>query len=238
MTAAVYQGYDDWKGWSSDRFFRCSDRQRAYYAGELAGIKLDGARVLEIGFGNGEFLCYAREKGATILGTELLEELVTLARQQGLEFVGTSVDDLAGLADRSLDLIVGFDVMEHLTLEENVQLLAEAGRLLRKDGRFIARFPNGQSPFGRVYQHGDHTHRSTLSTSIIVQLLPGTALELVSARNQFLPALGNPLRRALVGVKHGLRSAVEKAIATIYDFRFPLGPNLVIELRPKTAGGA
>ena len=40
--------------------------------------------------------------------------------------------------------------------------LKEGGR----DGTLIvvSRFPNGQSPFGRVFQHGDFSHKSTLST--------------------------------------------------------------------------
>src|SRR5262245_48888180 len=78
-----YKGYETWKRWSAQNFFQCSDRQRAYFEGELACFDLRDKHVLEIGFGNGEFLSFARARGAELYGTELLDSALMLAQCHG-----------------------------------------------------------------------------------------------------------------------------------------------------------
>ena len=53
------------------------------------------------------------------------------------------------------DTVVAFDVFEHFALEEIEARLAALETMIRPGGHLLMRFPNGQSPFGLVLQHGD-----------------------------------------------------------------------------------
>jgi len=61
------------------------------------------------------------------------------------------------------DVIVVFDVLEHLTLEEILIFLDRAKQLLVTGGVIIARVPNCASPYGLAYQNGDFTHLTQFS---------------------------------------------------------------------------
>lgn len=65
-----------------------------------------------------------------------------------------------------LDLVVAFDVMEHMTREQLLVLFDTLAALLKSGGHVLARFPNAQSPLGCVTQNGDWTHRSALSAQV------------------------------------------------------------------------
>ena len=53
-----YARYEKWKGWTS--YFEFSAEEAEYFAGELRGIPLAGKSVLDLGFGSGGFLAWAR----------------------------------------------------------------------------------------------------------------------------------------------------------------------------------
>lgn len=223
-------GYAEWKGW--DGAFAASEREARYFTAEFDGIPLSGRRLLEIGFGNGSLLAWARDQGAQVSGVEHDGGMCEAGREAGFE---VATDSLATLAGRGLeyDLIVAFDVIEHWDCAELVEGFAHVRSLLRAGGWFVARFPNGQSPFGRVYQHGDFTHKSTLSTYKIEYLARLTGLEVVrignacrvSAKAGILPAL----RQRWLALQ---RRRIERRIARLYGIRrLPLDPNLVAVLR-------
>lgn len=151
--------YANWKGWSSDQFGYLSKSQRKYYGAEIARfVKFpqSGIRVLDIGFGSGDFLTFAGEQGWRITGTELNGGLLQLAKSHGFD-----VHDGANLnifEESSFDLVVAFDVLEHIPNNEMISFLSSIQRVLKPGGVFLARFPNGDSPFGLMNQNGDVTH--------------------------------------------------------------------------------
>ena len=158
----LYSGYADWKNWHGE--FAPSDRDARYFAAELADIPLQGKRVLEIGFGNGSFLAWAKALGAEVVGTEIDAAMIQRALARGFDARPASLDALAAANER-FDLIVAFDVFEHWDKPTLVASLVQFAALLGPDGQLLARFPNGQSPFGRVHQYGDPTHQTVLSAS-------------------------------------------------------------------------
>jgi predicted SAM-dependent methyltransferase len=71
----------------------------------------------------------------------------------------------------SVDAIIAFDVQEHFTRDEAIQLLDEVFRVLNADGRFIAHSPNAETPlFGRT-RYGDLTHEMAYTRTPLTQLL-------------------------------------------------------------------
>jgi 2-polyprenyl-3-methyl-5-hydroxy-6-metoxy-1,4-benzoquinol methylase len=225
-----YEGYAQWKGWQGD--FETSDRDARYFAAELAGIDLSGKRVLEIGFGNGSFLAWARRQNAQVTGTEIIDTLIEQARTKGYDAQSASLPTLLA-SGRQFDLIVAFDVFEHWHKDELIANLGQLHALLAGDGLLLARFPNGHSPFGRVHQHGDLTHMTTLSSSSVTQLAQMTGFTVeridnaqrVPVRSDFWSALKHHWRRFR-------RARIEIALGKLYGFgRLPLDPNLSALLR-------
>ena len=152
-TAALYEGYAETKGWTGQD----SAAQFSFFdhLAKLAGMK--PGRLLEVGFGEGCLLDWAKARGYDASGNELLSSMVEAARRRGLDvrLGGLKAGDFA---ERSFDWIVAMDVFEHLTTDQIVEHLTLFRALLRPGGKVVVRFPNGVSPFFGVHQYGDFTH--------------------------------------------------------------------------------
>lgn len=225
----AYKGYVEWKGWQDT--FAYSRADGDYFTKELGRFLPKGGSILEIGFGSGKIMAWARQAGYRIVGVEVIEELVAAAKAEGFE--SCSLEDLS--PGRRFDLITAMSVLEHLEVEQLQDLFIKTAQHLAPDGVAIFRFPNGMSPFGRIHQNGDITHRQSLTPSKIQQILDSKSipLRLVEARNPavamvwssgFAKALGKFCREVA-------RAALYRTISTVVDIPSHLDPNLVVELR-------
>lgn len=185
------------------------------------------AEILEIGFGRGRFLAWARQRGYAVTGVELIPELVERACSKGFVAYRGRVQDVPELCRQEFDLIVAFDVFEHLTRDELLELLRFLRRILKPSGRILVRFPNGASPFGLMYQHGDVTHITALGAAAMSQIAIAAGMKVVW--------VGNAARSMSSGSHHWItkriaylaRDAIESLIGKIYfRGRVPLDPNL------------
>jgi SAM-dependent methyltransferase len=116
--------------------------------------------VLDIGFGRGELLELLAELGVEARGVESDPLLVKAAGDQGLDAV---LDDgntyLRTLDDGALGGLALIQVVEHLTAQELVDLVALAARKVRPGGRVVMETVNPQSlyVFARSF-YLDPTH--------------------------------------------------------------------------------
>jgi 2-polyprenyl-3-methyl-5-hydroxy-6-metoxy-1,4-benzoquinol methylase len=227
---ALYHGYVEWKSWRGA--FAANDREARYYAAEFEGIALSGKRVLEIGFGNGSFLAWARAQGATVAGTEAIDALVEQARTNGYDAQPADLPALAA-AGRQFDIVVAFDVFEHWSRRELIAHLRQIHALLAHDGLVLARFPNGHSPFGRLHQHGDLTHVTALSSTSTTQLAQMTGFAVVRIENERrVSAKTDTWSRLKHRWRAYRRARIEVKLGKLYGFgRLPLDPNLTAVLR-------
>lgn len=225
-----YAHYAEWKQWSGA--FAPGDKESRYFAAELEGIPLRGRSVLEIGFGNGSFLAWARAQGAQVSGIEINEAMLEAAKRHGFQASKESLADLAGRGEQ-YDLVAAFDVLEHWDTDELLRNFGLIRRLLREGGIFLARFPNGQSPFGRVFQHGDFSHKSTLSSYKIEYLATASRMAVVRVGNaRRVAAHANLFSAVKQRWLAWRRSRIERSLARLYGMpRLPLDPNLVAVLR-------
>ena len=129
---------------------------------------------IDLGCGSGAVLFYAREAGyENLRGVDLSQEQVDQARRLGIEGVscGGLAETLHELEDSSQDLVLSLDVIEHLTRDELIPIVDEVRRVLRPNGRWLIKVPNGESPFfGRV-RYGDLTHELAFTRHSISALL-------------------------------------------------------------------
>jgi len=207
--------YRAWKNWDEGTFGDCNSAAARYFAVEFAMAKIEidaKLSILEIGFGNGSLASWALARGWHYVGIEIDPELVTRARAAGFEVYGaeTSVDTIT--AGENFDLIVAFDVIEHLMMAEIIALFQSIRRRLKPTGRFIARFPSGDSPFSSAIQNGDMTHRSKIGSGIIQQLCIMTDLLPLQVRAPAFPIRGLGIKRAI------RRAAVRAARAFVGKF--------------------
>lgn len=102
-----------------------------------------GRNVLDIacgtGYGSAELAAVARSVTGIDVSTEAVEYAGERFKLPHLSFQTASAESLP-FADQSYDLIIAFEVIEHLT--DHRALLSEARRLLTPGGQFIVSTPN------------------------------------------------------------------------------------------------
>lgn len=232
MTTADYDGYAEWKRWDPAQFMHCSTYTRRYFEGETTGLDLAGKRVIELGFGNGGFLRFAKDAGASVGGTELLAEARARAMERGVCVYMPDLSDAVAETAGAFDLVVAFDVMEHMTREQLLALFDTLAALLKSGGHVLARFPNAQSPLGCVSQNGDTTHRSALSAKVLTQILTGKPWTIVRAGNPYMVLDADSLTQRIgLQARHAARRGVEWAVNRLYGLDITLDPNVTVLLR-------
>lgn len=236
MQSNDYSRYREWKRWDSSA--TVSKYVAKYFVKELsiAGCT-NPSSALEIGFGNGVFLEWARSKSIPVVGTEIIPELVEQANARGFETYlwDACSGDNASFTDKSFDCIVAFDVVEHLSTQEIHRLFCVLSKMLAPGGAVILRFPNGNSPFSLPYFNGDYTHKTWLTREKLTFLAIGTGLQVDSYRNAARVATGGRgklLKQLLFLVRNVLEITVSFAY---FSKRIPLDPNAVAVLSRSTS---
>jgi 2-polyprenyl-3-methyl-5-hydroxy-6-metoxy-1,4-benzoquinol methylase len=184
------KNYITWKNWDIN-FLKLKKNQYQYYKAEILRTKSRfnaGSSVLEIGFGNGSFLNYSKQMGWKVIGTELNLDLVNLAKANGYDVYLSK--NLSIFQDNSFDLIVAFDVLEHLSEDNLHDLIFNIKRILVSGGFFIARFPNGDSPFGLKIQNGDFTHVLSIGSGKISSLAAISNMKVIYIGGEAQPIVG------------------------------------------------
>ncbi|MHB8747308.1 MAG: class I SAM-dependent methyltransferase [Gammaproteobacteria bacterium] len=178
--------YIGWKQWHSEQFAAVAPGTHFYFDQIFGRRPGKMGKVLEIGYGNGALLGYLRARGHAVVGVEINEPLVTRANECGYTAYQGAAWAIAELQPQHFDLIVAFDVAEHMSYEELRIFFAWARDHLNEGGKLYLRFPEGASPFGLANQNGDFTHVTSLSLPKIEALCAGSRTELVSYSDDVL----------------------------------------------------
>lgn len=114
------------------------------YAYHLLG-DVRGKVVLDFGCGDGQNSVLLARRGARVLGMDISDALIRVAKRRlaangitsGVDFFVSSAHNIA-LADESVDVVFGMAILHHLDLRMAAR---EVRRVLRKGGRAIFREP-------------------------------------------------------------------------------------------------
>ena len=207
---ATTDSYSQWKGWVTDGSFgRLARGDADYFTRELreaVGTHRTVADVLEVGFGDGVFLSYARDRGWKVVGTELSEVQVAAAREAGFDAHGP--DHVATMPTESIDLIVAFDVLEHIPQDAIIEFLQSLTDRLRPGGRILLRYPNADSWLSNPLQHGDPTHVTQIGYYKMTYFAESAGLRIVRYRG--------PRRRGFASsIVHGVHRLVATPIIAV-----------------------
>jgi 2-polyprenyl-3-methyl-5-hydroxy-6-metoxy-1,4-benzoquinol methylase len=124
--------------------------------------------MLEVGCGSGALLFWARERGlARADGFDLSAEQIEVARTLDLPAEVASYRDFLPSREGVYDLVVGMDVVEHLTRDEVFEFLDLARAALKPGGRVLFTTPNGAGLRYGPVRYGDLTHETVFTPQTI-----------------------------------------------------------------------
>ncbi len=131
------------------------------------------AQILDIGCGHGTFLYFLAAAGyRNFRGVDTSPEQIAAAQRLGIPNVwcGSASEYVAGLAAGSQDVVILFDILEHLEGQELFDLLDEVYRILRPGGLCLVHVPNGGGIFAMRVRFGDLTHKQAFTETSLRQL--------------------------------------------------------------------
>ena len=130
--------------------------------------------ILDVGCGSGALLYFLRKLGyQDCEGVDAVAEQVAAAKRMGIRGVrqADAIETLTVAPSESRDVIVAFDVLEHLNDDKLNHFLHESRRVLKPAGRVIIHTCNAGSPFGMLMRYGDITHQRAFTKNSIEQIL-------------------------------------------------------------------
>jgi 2-polyprenyl-3-methyl-5-hydroxy-6-metoxy-1,4-benzoquinol methylase len=233
----VHDSYLEWKEWRGADFGQVECENSIYFERELraSGIaSVVGLRVGELGYGNGAFAGWVRASKGLWVGREVVPELRDRAAEAGLKNIEAHETFCSVWGDSSFDLIVGFDVLEHMDLCAIRDFMREAKDALKPGALLLLRTPSGDSPFSSAIYRGDLTHRTLLGSSAVSQLAHEAGLEVHQIRSPVLPLAGHSalriVRRVIVRVLQRLVFGFIRQILMANDSAI-LSSNMIAVLR-------
>jgi SAM-dependent methyltransferase len=201
----IYQGYVTERGKPLAPETQQGLRPRLTYLYKMVRQhfpKDKNVEILELGCGHGALLHVLHEAGySNARGVDGSPEQVAAARKLGIGKVeqGDVIKVLQAQTANSIDVVVAFDLIEHFSKDELIELVDEVHRVLRPGGTWIIHVPNAESPFGGRMRHWDYTHELAFTRISIAQLLKSSGFSDIRCFED------RP-------IPHGVKSAVRAAL--------------------------
>lgn len=130
------------------------------------------ARIVDLACGHGKHLYFLAQQGYTnIAGVDISAEQVLLAHELGIDCVtqGT-LQEFVMQQSQPPEAVLLLDILEHLTLEETVELLRTLHKRMAPGNHLIIHVPNAEGLFGMRIRYGDLTHTTAFTPTSIRQL--------------------------------------------------------------------
>ncbi|PCJ67846.1 MAG: hypothetical protein COA58_01535 [Bacteroidetes bacterium] len=131
------------------------------------------ANILDIGCGYGRSVYWLQEKGyVNVIGVDLSESQILLGQKIGIKgLVLADAIEYAKSFQGKLDMVIAIDLLEHLTLDQAMELLNEIRPKLAENGKILFQYPNPEGlHFNSIY-FGDITHQTSYTHKALYQLV-------------------------------------------------------------------
>ena len=127
-------------------------------------FKKEEMKIIDVGCGRGEWIELLAENGYDAQGIDLNRIMVAKSQELGLDVMEADViEHLKSLADKSLHVITGFHIIEHLPFEVLMKMYEESFRVLKPGGMVIFETPNPENILvGACSFYMDPTHINPL----------------------------------------------------------------------------
>lgn len=181
------------------------------------------SNILELGGGYGFFLYFLKEEGFNnCLGIDISKESIDVAKQNGIDNIDyAELQDFLIGKSKMYDVIVAIDVLEHFEKNEVFLLLQRIYESLKGGGILLLQVPNGNYPFGLIYQYGDFTHETIFSPNSMRQIL-----SVVGFKNILVKPCDNYLLKRIPTYQYLIWRMIRKIIS--FYIRFETNPQINI----------
>lgn len=124
----------------------------------------EGAMVVDVGCGRGEWLSLLRDQGVGAIGIDMNADMVLRCTEQGLDArCADAVQWLREQPPGSIGAVTAFHLIEHLPFETLIALFDAALHALRPDGMILFETPNPENLLvGACNFYLDPTHRNPI----------------------------------------------------------------------------
>jgi 2-polyprenyl-3-methyl-5-hydroxy-6-metoxy-1,4-benzoquinol methylase len=170
--------------------------------------------ILDMGCGDGRLIYSLQRLGySNVSGVDISQSQLDLASQVSSALDNQDVLEFLQQTDRMFDLIVAFDLIEHLEKIDLLEFLAACRRVLKPGGRIVFQTPNAASPFFGSVRYGDLTHELAVTPVLLGQLMARAEFSGITAREAppvpYVYSLKSTLRYFAWMVIRGLFSLVD-----------------------------
>lgn|SRR3990167_1844503 len=170
------------------------------------------SRIIDLGCGDGSLLYFSKQAGyQNIIGYDISPEQIKIAQSLNLQqiYLKEASQAIQETPNHSVDLIISFDVLEHMTKDEVVLFSQAVYSALKSNGKWIIHTLNAESPFFGRIRYGDFTHENGFTASSINQLLSLVGFKKIYCYED-------------TPICHGLKSTIRfffwKVLRTMYRF--------------------
>lgn len=130
------------------------------------------AAILDAACGNGNLLCFLRERCYdNLTGVDISHEQVYISKQVIDNVIEMDALEFLKESESKYNLIIALDLIEHLTKDEILKFLELCFEKLEPLGRIILQTPNAVSPFVAGVFYGDFTHETLLAPECLDGIL-------------------------------------------------------------------
>lgn len=137
---------------------------RYFFASQFAAGKV----VLDIACGSGYGCDLFLKSGAKkVVGVDISQETIDYCKNKyhGIDFLQGSVEKIP-MEDKSVDLVVSFETIEHVDEQAQLNFMNEISRILKPDGMVLISTPNSL-----VYPKGNEFHIKELTLDEFTNLI-------------------------------------------------------------------
>ena len=186
------------------------ERLQRMIAGDSSLLE-GGAVVVDLGCGRGEMLEILRARGVPSRGVDSNPDMVRACQDKGLDVVPSDLFDwLEAAPPRSLAGAISCQVIEHLSFDELLELVARLSQALRPGAPCILETVNPENLIVAAHTfHLDPSHRLKLPAPTLSHLLRSFGFEVLDVaylnacppeeQLRMLPGEGTPLEATLNG---------------------------------------
>ena len=141
------------------------------------------SRIIDLACGEGHILHMLHRMGyVNVEGVDISDSQLRIARQISDRAVKADVLEYLKITNSKYDLILSFDLIEHLQKDEVLEFIDLCKVRLNVNGRLVLQTPNATSPFFGDVRYGDITHELGFTPNILSQLLRRSGFTFIESR--------------------------------------------------------
>lgn len=195
-------------------------------------LKNKHVKILDVGCGTGDILKTLKSFGyKNLFGIEISKDQYIKAKKiNGIDVIHGDAYNFLQKSGKKFDVLIMFDLIEHIEKKKLVSFLKFAHKTLNKNGILIIRTPNAKVPFSAsYYRYIDFTHTNSFTDESLSFVLLLSKFKDIKVSNTKI--VNQNFFYIIAKIARFLLDPLVKLVLSLYygpsAFRFILSPNLI-----------